>query len=556
MVSLQTAVLTLAMAGAGGSGGETVLLDFCADWCVPCRQMGPAVEQLAVSGYPVRKVNFDRNRALAAEYGVESLPTFVMLVDGRAVDRVVGCTSFSKLEQMCRLALAGRSRQQAASSLASTPGKSPPISIPPAENAPPFPGATQQAAGGSFDLPLPSGGWAPAGRPAGPGWTLRSGDPNPLDANLIAATVRLRIEDRDGHSCGSGTIIDARAGEALILTCGHIFRDSQGKGRITVDLFGPNPAEGIPGSLIRYDLERDIGLLSIRVPGPVATARVAPPGYRISKDVPVVNVGCNHGAEPTARHARVISLNRFTGPPNLQVSGLPVQGRSGGGLFSGDGLVLGVCNAADPADNEGFYAAMESIHAALDEVKLAYVYRSGTEGPAAEVSLVAVEPPPMPKRMPRPEGLVEVTQAPSAWSPTRTMSAPAPADRRQPLSADEQAALEEIRRRKLNGAEVICIIRSLADPRAPSEVIVLDKVSPAFLEQLVGRGGQNPPRELTSMAVPHGRRPTGDSPAPTAGYGPPRAGLQGEPRVQPFSAANSNRPAWQPQWQGPEAERR
>ena len=73
------------------------------------------------------------------------------------------------------------------------------------------------------------------------------------DARLVAASVRLRVEDPDGHSCGSGTIIDARGGEALILTCGHIFRDSQGKGRIEVDLFGPSGPQRVPG---RSDLVR------------------------------------------------------------------------------------------------------------------------------------------------------------------------------------------------------------------------------------------------------------------------------------------------------------
>ena len=55
--------------------------------------------------------------------------------------------------------------------------------------------------------------------------------------------MRLTIEDRDGFSYGSGTIIIARQGEALVLTCGHIFRDSQGKGKILIDVFGPQPCK-------------------------------------------------------------------------------------------------------------------------------------------------------------------------------------------------------------------------------------------------------------------------------------------------------------------------
>src|SRR5215831_4422983 len=72
------------------TASDTVLLDFGADWCGYCRQMEPVIGQLAAMGYPVRKVNADRGRALADKYGVQGLPCFVMLVDGREVDRFVG----------------------------------------------------------------------------------------------------------------------------------------------------------------------------------------------------------------------------------------------------------------------------------------------------------------------------------------------------------------------------------------------------------------------------------------------------------------------------------
>src|SRR6185369_6092068 len=67
--------------------------------------------------------------------------------------------------------------------------------------------------------------------------------PDHLSARLLAATVRIKIDDGGSQSVGSGTIIDSRSGEALVLTCGHIFRDSGGKRPITVDLFGTTPQE-------------------------------------------------------------------------------------------------------------------------------------------------------------------------------------------------------------------------------------------------------------------------------------------------------------------------
>ena len=57
------------------------------------------------------------------------------------------------------------------------------------------------------------------------------------------------------------------------------------------------------------------------------------------------------------------------------------------------------------------------------------------------------------------------------------------------MSDREVAALAEIRRRKAEGAEVICIVRSRTNPQAPSEVFVFDQVSPEFLQGLLGESG-------------------------------------------------------------------
>lgn len=507
MVSLQAAMTACVLLGAG----PTVLLDFYSDSCGPCRAMDPSVQELVKMGYPVQKVNVEQNRALAARYGVRGVPCFVMLVDGQEADRVVGGTSFSRLERMCKLGSGGPSPQRSPSPVpmaarSKTAPRTAPmvpaaLPIPPIESGLPLTAFTQQAAAGAPPAPGPADQQATV-----PGWIPRGGAAAKSDAHLIAASVRLRIEDPQGHSCGSGTIIDARRGEALILTCGHLFRDSKGKGRIEVDLFGPGGGQRVAGRLISYDLDRDLGLICIRPPGPVAVAQVAPTGYQVGKGAPVVTVGCNNGDRPSARHSRVASLNKYQGPPNLEVAGLPVEGRSGGGLFCEDGLVIGVCNAADPTDGEGLFAALESIHGVLDEAKLSFAYgdlpeeapASQPAGTAPRTALAGLEPPPMPKRMPRLSSGWSRAR-PSEGLPSSAPPAPRtpPGDRPQ-LNTQEQAALDEIRQRLREGAEVVCVVRSRRDPQAKSEIIMLDQVSPSFLNQLAAEA-----RALeTSLEVP------------------------------------------------------
>jgi thioredoxin-like negative regulator of GroEL len=109
MFSLQAAVLALAL----GGGPETVLYDFCADWCGPCRQMDPVVKQLAAQGYPVRKVNIDHDRELATRFGVQGIPCFVLVVDGQEVDRAVGMTSGEALRAMFTRAQVASAEDQA-----------------------------------------------------------------------------------------------------------------------------------------------------------------------------------------------------------------------------------------------------------------------------------------------------------------------------------------------------------------------------------------------------------------------------------------------------------
>ena len=73
-----------------------VLVDFYADWCGPCRQIAPIVEDLAEQfsqQLDVRKVDVDANAELAARFGIRSIPTLIVFKDGAAADRIVGSVS-------------------------------------------------------------------------------------------------------------------------------------------------------------------------------------------------------------------------------------------------------------------------------------------------------------------------------------------------------------------------------------------------------------------------------------------------------------------------------
>ena len=77
---------------------------------------------------------------------------------------------------------------------------------------------------------------------------------------------------------------------------------------------------------------------------------------------------------------------------------------------------------------------------------------------------------------------------------------------KRPLSSEEAAALAELRE-KARGAEVICIVRPLANSDGKSEIIVLDKASKEFLDQLSVEQHGQPSRELTSLELPNDRLP-------------------------------------------------
>ena len=85
-----------------------VLVDFWAEWCGPCRMVGPAVEQLAQSmegKIKVSKLNVDQNQEIAMKYNIQSIPSLVLFKNGNEIARIVGLFSKEKYETFVNNAL-------------------------------------------------------------------------------------------------------------------------------------------------------------------------------------------------------------------------------------------------------------------------------------------------------------------------------------------------------------------------------------------------------------------------------------------------------------------
>lgn len=502
MFGIKTILATLVLAAVPPAQDATLIF-VTTPGCGPCRQIAPLVEEIAKEGYSVEIVDASTHPDIVKQLQVDRFPTLLMLSNDRVVDKVVGggdplvmkpriVNMFDRAVELKRKNQTVKTTSSSIKTSIAPDSDSNNIFVNQADTLKKNKENNQEIIPASFVAPQTS-----------------KAEVSPL----ITSSVKLRVDAQNAHSWGTGTIVDARNGEALILTCGHIFRDSKGQHPIEVHLFGPQSTAKVYGRCIHYDLEIDLAFIAIAPPFPVRAIPIAPMQYQLRNDQQVWSVGCNGGANPTVKNHQIMSLDRIgTAQENvmpfhyIQVSGAPVSGRSGGGLFTKEGYLIGVCNTGDPEKNDGHFVPPDVIRQVLRKMKLDIVYEKPSlvdqsmlaqslnesqnqvalvsSAPAfsqAEISPNEMEPS-VPISLPNlpSESIAQASPLPkTADNRFAAMTAP-----EKEMSDIEQATLDEIKRRTQDGDEVILIVRSRRNPEIPSDVIILNGTSDQFLNAL------------------------------------------------------------------------
>lgn len=258
--------------------------------------------------------------------------------------------------------------------------------------------------------------------------------------------VRIRVLAEGAVRFGSGTVIQSSPEESLILTCARTFQ-IEGKPaqppapfpwRIMVDLFdgklhGERPAQvkfevTTGGEMVDFDVSKDVGLIRIRPGQSLPASRVVPKRWEPRSGMKVLTAGCSEGQDATFWNTIIINPNMrgLAGNKSYEATECkfaPRQGRTGGGLFTTDGYIAGVCNFAEPRGDAGLYAAPKSIYLLLDRNGLSSLYQDqSTESAKADLGGLDQE-------SEREGG--QIDEAPSTQTPSSRATSPRSTARRQ-----------------------------------------------------------------------------------------------------------------------------
>ncbi|MFZ1935679.1 MAG: trypsin-like peptidase domain-containing protein [Thermoguttaceae bacterium] len=278
---------------------QTVLYDFYAEWCGPCRAMSVTIDQLACDGYVVERIDVDRQPALARQFEITSIPCFVVVEGGKELDRIVGQTSIERLKLKLDRHL-------------------------------PFSRAPKGSAGPGKKDP-------PERRPH-PAWRYEQ------PVGHRAAVVRIYCQDdARTRSIGSGTLVRWGAKKIVVLTARHVVADAK---KIVVELFNKKTYKA---RVLKVDAVWDCAVLELdgRPQGVKAVEvelgddAVQHEGNRLES--------CGYGPDGklAVNTGVFLGYRRSTQAPNgpddwFEISGHARPGDSGGGVFNERGRLVGV----------------------------------------------------------------------------------------------------------------------------------------------------------------------------------------------------------------------
>jgi thiol-disulfide isomerase/thioredoxin len=477
---------------AQSSAPMVQLYFFTSKGCAPCRQVEPAIEALKQEGYDATTVHLDQHPDWAQKFGVDRTPTVIMVANNRIVGRHAGLIDATTLRQWFAAV-----------------GTAPQISAP-APNSPQARAATlpvpkrQQQTGSKDELMLatytevpdatrgPKASHASFARTP----TLHKGTSHPgneFERQALEATVRLKVQDKEGISYATGTVIHCHQGEWLVMSCGHAFREAGFGGKITAeyDLLG-NQTGTAPGELIAYDANaRDVALIAVSAGRSMKPVKLALPDGPVERGQNVFSIGCDGGDTPTIRHTQIKNQAIYDGAVKYDIHGRPAIGRSGGGLFNEAGELIGVCNAAAVETDEGIYSALDSIYWQLAQAKLDHLF---SNPPAQESYVSDSNPPNGTFAFQFNENLANKSDSASGSQPLEVRPTDqASSGRRSPRDERPiQRNLEQHPETNFNDQEVIIIVRSKTKP-GPGESITIENPTPQLLNYLSGINsvGQN-----------------------------------------------------------------
>lgn len=337
----------VAVRSAVAQDNNVHLYFFTNEGCAPCRQVEPGIEALQREGYPVTTIYLSAHPDWGARYQVDRTPTVIMVSENKVVGRHAGLIDAVTLKSWFST-VGFASPSGSTKQLLTGRGAA----------------AAKGRLGGSRDFVTP---------------TMHNGTRRPRNASeqlAMQATVRLKVDDPEGTSYATGTVIHSHQGESLVVTCGHVFRDANGKGEITAEYgFANGQRKTAAGELVFYDADaRDIGLVAIRTSDRIVPVPIAGRDSNIDRGLDIFSIGCDHGEDPTIRRSRIKNRAAYDGAIKYDIYGRPVDGRSGGGLFTADGEFIGVCNAAVVEVDEGIYTALDTVYWQLAKVNLDHLF--------------------------------------------------------------------------------------------------------------------------------------------------------------------------------------